>query len=532
MATVWVETSASCTVEVLGHSAPTFQVHGHHYAIVVVDGLTPGTVTPYGVRLGGDVVWPIDDGRPPSAIHTRESERQARLIFGSCRVMAPSTLPYTLPPDEHQEGMGVDALWAYSRRLQSGTGAWPDNVILLGDQVYVDEVSPQTVEFIRSRRDTSQPPGEAIADFEEYTRLYRESWSDPEIRWLLSTVPSAMIFDDHEVEDDWNISAAWVEDVRRLPWWDERVTAAFSAYWIYQHLGNLAPPELADEAMFRRVFEVDDAGSMLREQSRQWDRESAESRWAYHRDFGRSRLLVVDSRAARVLDDGHRQMIDKGEWEWIREHARGDFDHLVIVSTLPFFLPHGIHYLEAWNEALCDGAWGRLAARLAEKARRAGDLEHWAAFNRSFELMLDLLRDVAAGPGGRAPTSVVLLSGDVHTTYAVDVDLLRDTDRHRDAVTSRVVQVVCSPFRNQMPLHQRRVVRAVGSRIGRAVFSRLARWAHVPTPSARWRYLEERTFDNSIGQLELDEASSWVTLYRSTNDAGGGLTLIDRIDIA
>ncbi|MGW1633884.1 hypothetical protein, partial [Streptomyces anthocyanicus] len=31
-----------------------------------------------------------------------------------------------------------------------------------------------------------------------------------EVRWLLSTVPSCMIFDDHDVIDDWNTSAAWL----------------------------------------------------------------------------------------------------------------------------------------------------------------------------------------------------------------------------------------------------------------------------------------------------------------------------------
>ena len=69
-------------------------------------------------------------------------------------------------------------------------------------------------------------------------------------------------------------------------------------------------------------------------------------------------MLVVDSRAARVLADGRRDMVDDGEWEWIREHSRGDFDHLVIVSSMPVFMSPGIHYLEAWSEAVCSGAWG------------------------------------------------------------------------------------------------------------------------------------------------------------------------------
>ena len=117
-------------------------------------------------------------------------------------------------------------------------------MILLGDQVYADEVSPGVREFIRSRRDPEVPPGETVADFEEYTRLYWESWGEPYMRWLLSTVPSSMIFDDHDVHDDWNTSKTWVTDIRAQGWWDDRIVGGFMSYWIYQHLGNLSPREL------------------------------------------------------------------------------------------------------------------------------------------------------------------------------------------------------------------------------------------------------------------------------------------------
>src|SRR4029079_17409974 len=97
------------------------------------------------------------------------------------------------------------------------------------------------------------------------------------------------------------------------------------------------------------------AGPRLREAAYRWDRESDGSRWSYHRDFGDSRLLVVDSRAARVLADGRREMVDEEEWDWIVDRSLGAFDHLVIASTLPVFMPQGIHRLEAWNEAVCHG---------------------------------------------------------------------------------------------------------------------------------------------------------------------------------
>jgi phosphodiesterase/alkaline phosphatase D-like protein len=506
-ATVWVETSRACEVEVLGERGRTFSVEGHHYALILVEDLEPGSVIEYDVRLDGRVVWPPEDGRPAPAVHTRSGERRVRLVFGSCRIGDPQP-----PADEFPES-GIDALWTYSRQLQRGEVEWPDALLLLGDQVYADEVSPGTAEFIRARRDVDEPPGEEIADFEEYTRLYRESWSDPDIRWLLSTVPTAMIFDDHDVNDDWNISASWVEEMREAPWWDARITGAFMSYWLYQHLGNLSPPQLAEEELLPLVREDDDAGPRLREAARRWDRENAHSRWAYYRDFGDSRLIVLDSRAARVLEEQRREMIDEEEWDWIVDHARGEFDHLVLASTLPVFMPKGIHHLEAWNEAVCAGAWGGLAARLGEKLRRGFDLEHWSAFHDSFERLCEWLERVADGVGrARPPATIVLLGGDVHNAYVNEVTL-----QTQSSAPSRVFQVVCSPFRNPLSPVQRRAVKLIGSNAAGAVLGRLARLAGVEPSRADWRLVRKPSFHNSLGELELAGRSARVTLYRSAS---------------
>jgi hypothetical protein len=528
-ATFWVETSRPCEVRILGRAERTFTVEGHHYALVLVDDLEPASVTPYDVRLDGILVWPPQDGRPQPVVHTREGERSVRLVFGSCRVGGPEPESVAGEWPVELRGLGVDALWTYSKLLQRGQAEWPDAVLLLGDQVYADEVSPQTLEFIRKRRDTSEPPGEQVADFEEYTRLYRESWSDPDIRWLFSTVPTVMIFDDHDVNDDWNISWSWLREMRSEPWWDARVAGAFMAYWIYQHIGNLSPPELAAERTLDVVHGGEDAGPRLRRLAHKWDRESAASRWAYYRDFGDSRLLVLDSRAARVLAEGRREMVDEEEWQWIVDHSRGTFDHLVIASTLPVFLPLGIHHLEAWNEALCDGRWGSAAARLSERLRRGVDLEHWAAFNASFERLCDWLRTVSKGAADApSPATIVLLGGDVHNAYVSKIDLGAGRSG------CRVFQIVCSPFRNPLSAKERRIVRATGSRLAGAVFSVLARLAGVPAPSARWRFVREQTFENSIGELELQGRSARVTLRRSPHEDEDidQLVLLHRTDLA
>ena len=513
-ATLWVETDAPCVVEVLGHEQRTFHVSGHHYALVHVEGLEAGTTNPYEVRLDGERCWPdlAPEGFPQSVIRTPSEEHPARIAFGSCRVSVPHEPPYALPKEDDSRGREVDALRALALRMRDQPmEEWPSRLIMLGDQVYADEVSPRACEFLRSRRDTSEPPGEEVANFEEYTRLYWESWGEPVMRWLLSTVATAMIFDDHDVHDDWNISGEWLEDMRRLDWWDERIRGAFTSYWIYQHIGNLAPSHLHEDECYDKVCGADDGAEILRRFALEADRETAGTRWSFCRDYGGVRVIVIDSRAGRSFDDGRRWMVDEHEWEWICERLVGGHDHLVIGTTLPVLLGHGLHYLEAWNEAMSAGANGRLLARLGEKIRRAGDLEHWAAFGDSFALLTKRIEEVAAGRHGDPPASIVLLSGDVHHAYLAEVAFRRDS-----GAKSAVYQAVCSPFRNPLDDRERRVVRFGTSRAGHAIARALARTAGVRDPERiRWRISDGPWCDNQVATLELHERRASLRVERT-----------------
>ncbi len=233
---------------------------------------------------------------------------------------APHEPPWTLPPADRKRGKGADALYAFALRMRdTDPDTWPDPLLLLGDQIYADDTSEKVQAFIRSRRDISRPPGLEVADFEEYTRLYWEAWGDPVLRWLLSTVPTAMIFDDHDISDDWNTSAAWVEHMRAQPWWEERIISGLASYWLYQHLGNLSPDDLDDDLVWPKVRDAGDATRVLREFAYRADQEVEGTRWSYRRDFGKTRLVVIDSRCGRVLEgeppgDGRRRRVglDRG----------------------------------------------------------------------------------------------------------------------------------------------------------------------------------------------------------------------------
>ncbi len=527
-ATIWVETNAACEVEVLVdgtvHRSRTFRIEDHHYALVQIHGLTSDTVYEYSVALDGEKVWPEPNSAfPPSVIRTLGEKEPFRLAFGSCRAAGPPETTLFGKRDESD----IDALDALANRMSNEPlEYWPDALLLLGDQIYADEVSPETLEYIRSRRDTKKPPGKEVANFEEYTRLYWESWSDPVIRWLLSTVPSAMIFDDHDVNDDWNTSEAWVERMREKPWWNDRITGGFMSYWIYQHIGNLSPKELDDNELLRRVREAEDAGPLLRDFAYKADRDVSEARWSFHRDFGKSRLIVVDSRAGRILKEGDRRMVDNREWEWVQRQATGDFQHLLIGTSLPLILAPALHHGESWNEAVCAGAWGETAAKIAESIRQAVDLEQWPAFRNSFEDFIELLRSVSAGERGAAPSSITVLSGDVHHTYLAEIDLPAPNSG------SRVYQATCSPFRKSMPQFLRSLFRWSWSGAGAFVPRLLARAAGVESTRASWRLThDEPWFENHVAILTLEGPENTLEIEKAVwkRDEGSRVATLRKI---
>ena len=540
-AALWVETDAACSVSVTAGeqswSARTFAVHGHHYALVACAGLEPGSITPYTVEIEGRRVWPDDPeglGLPPSVIPTLKPGKPLRLAFGSCRTSVAHD-------EEGNKTHGVDALRAYALAMARVTVPdgdlpeelpWPDMVLFLGDQVYADETTQAMRDFIEARRDIEQAPWTELKDYQEYAELYRLAWSDPVTRWLLSTLPSAMIFDDHDIRDDWNTSARWRREMEETSWWHERIVSGLASYWVYQHLGNLTAQERSQDPVWQRItgHEGDDELDLSRELddfADRADQEPTSYRWSFARDVADSRLVVVDSRAARVLHDDQRSILDETEMEWLEEQVRGDVDHLLIGTSLPFLLPEGLQNLEAFSEALAGGAWGRRAASIGEMFRQGVDLEHWGAFQDGFRRVASMVMEVAVGARGAAPRTVTFLSGDVHHSYVSQVIGPRDA--------SRVVQAVCSPIRNPLARRWRFATAALSYGVAGPLGMMAARSAKVPDPPFRWKRLRGPWFDNNLATLEVTDRG--LDMWWATGDVHEGrhdqpvLTCVERVEI-
>ena len=331
-----------------------------------------------------------------------------------------------------------------------------------------------------------------------------------------------MVFDDHDVHDDWNTSQKWVDDIRG----DGLVGRAhrrrlLDLLALPAHGQPVAPAPGRRRALRVSCARPTTAGRCWREFAFRADREVQGTRWSYCRDFGRTRLIMIDSRAGRVLEPpGSRSMLDPHEWEWLEQHAEGDFDHLLIGTSLPFLLAPGLHYLEAWNEAVCNGAWGPAAAWPGSRCARG-----WTSSTgrRSARRWTASWRSCARSErASDAPASIVALSGDVHHAYLAEVGFPRGT-----GMRSAVYQATCSPFRNPLDGHERqRDPLRLGPRRARSSARLLARSAGVGDPPVRWRFAHDAPFfDNQVCFLELEGRRARLWLQKTVPEESDGYSL-------
>lgn len=205
--------------------------------------------------------------------------------------------------------------------------------------------------------------------------------------------------------------------------------------------------------------------------------------------------------------DGSRSILGPLGHEWLDENLTGGPEHLIVASTVPVLLPPSVHHLEAWNEAVCAGAWGSAARGPAERLRQALDLEHWGAFQYSFRRLAEAVLEVARGERGPAPTTVLFLSGDVHFSY------LARARARSGQTTSRVTQLVSSALCNQLPVAFRRAASLSASPLFHLAGVVLTWMAGVKRGPLKWRPAERPYFGNTIGEVDFDGREARARWY-------------------
>ena len=210
--------------------------------------------------------------------------------------------------------------------------------------------------------------------------------------------------------------------------------------------------------------------------------------------------MVLDGREGRVLGDGRREMIDEDEWAWVDEQVTGDYDHLLIASTLPVLLAPTLHYVEAWNEAVCRGAWGRWARGPAGEAAPGARPRALGGLPGLVSSLIALVgrRSAPAGGDPRRP-SIVMLGGDVHQAYLEQVGFRSARRRHERGLPGGVLAVSQPAGKRERAWSAARDVRG-----WRGCSPAGSRAPACASPQIRWDVVQQPTWRNQLGWLEIE----------------------------
>jgi len=269
---------------------------------------------------------------------------------------------------------------------------------------------------------------------QEYKRALAFFATRRDIRRLLANIPIYMIFDDHEVTDDWNLNPAWEAKMYGNPFGKRMVSNALAAYWAFQGWGN--DPDKFDDA-FMDTIEAhlnhhQASGSKADAFDAQMlDRQTVD-RWSYTLPT-KPFTVVLDTRMHResgsngaagacVLMNGPARDWLAQELKQQRNAEQADYP-LLLVSASPVF---GFARMERFQQIALE--LGLSPATL--------DLESW---REGFTLLESVLTQ--AGSGVQA---VTILSGDVHYSFsALDQFKNANASMHIDAA-----QLTSSPVSN------------------------------------------------------------------------------------
>lgn len=225
------------------------------------------------------IFWP----REKYTFRTRAGDDKASgsYVVGSCRYLL-RLLGGALFDDRGDKTFGSIRAQHLSKPL--------DALLMIGDQIYADDLS-----FVNPD-----------VKLEQFLARYREAFTQPQLRALMSSLSTYMILDDHEIEDNWPSRATTRDRITTYP-------QAIHAYQIYQCSHSPLFTARADGRI-----------------------DGTPDKFWYRFSHGCSDWFVMDSRTERDVHATPKRMIDREQMDallaWL---AEGQERVKMIVTSVP-----------------------------------------------------------------------------------------------------------------------------------------------------------------------------------------------------
>jgi PhoD-like phosphatase len=460
--TIWAEFTQPCTMQLsviptqspqadpISLSVRTTTVGGRHYATPQLNQLQPATWYTYHIHTTSPDIptrqktassllqcFRTLDQPPTAQTASPAVHPPLRLVYGSCRK----------PDQPATDALSAFATWLQHHFEQRET-TWPHLLLLIGDQIYADQPTrPFIQQYPHLRHGATQ--------FADFALFYEYAWThDDAVRQVLATIPSYMIFDDHEILNNWNISPQWyAQTIKRGH--EQKLIDGLVAYWIYQGWGNLTHQQNPHHPLLNIMQQAEasgeDALAALRTAIKQDMYDPTRLTWHYTIPTNPP-IFVANVRAhrttvftnnpqaiyapARIMDQ--QQMNELQTWMHQHDNAPS-----LLVSSVPVLLPPCIGLAEyllglrLWPHSSAPLCWlGQQLARLQLKLAVKTGFDHWPIFSTTWQELLHLL--------DTRQHDILLLSGDVHFSYAARAQ------RTHSQTPANFYQFVSTPIQNTL----------------------------------------------------------------------------------
>lgn len=302
---------------------------------------------------------------------------------------------------------------------------------------------------------TPEPPPLSAQEQQRYAReqVHIDQFRDglPGVARVFAHLSTLMMFDDHDITDDWNLSAQWEETAYGHPFSKRIIGNALLAYLLCQGWGN--QPQVFGELLGQTQALTGQV------QANHLDAAAQDAlleallkfqQWHYVLPTTPA-LVVLDTRTRRWRSEFTlKQPSGLLDWEALSELQQALLDHpsAIIVSPAPVF---GVKLIETVQKVF---SWCGFPLLV--------DAENWMAHRGAAQVILNIFRH------SRTPGNYVILSGDVHYSFVYQVLI-----RHRNG-GPKIWQITSSGIKNEFPP---RLLEW---------FDRLNRWLYSPRSPLNW----------------------------------------------
>lgn len=341
-------------------------------------------------------------------------------------------------------------------------------------RAFLEDENPEgLVQKSKKSFEENMKPKEELGGKNMFEEFYD---SLPKIRRVLANVPTYMIFDDHEVTDDWYLNRTWIQRVHSAPLGRAVIRNGLTSYAIFQDLGNdPLKYKLENSAYSKLLTQIsnlfpkdlkfppdDDAAKEIERLLGMNDDVNSPPdpsiKWNYTVSGPKHMVVVLDVRTRRDFSSAGRDsppaLLSYGKAHTALEQQipsgplPSGMEVLIVVSSLTVIGP-----------PLIETIFQPLALRLQdalflkEEDFEPGydpDLEAWPFNPPGLEELLKRLE-----PYRR----VVVLSGDVHYAYSAHMSYWKKDDK--DSFPARIIQFTSSGTKNVWPDSVRPYIKSI-----------------------------------------------------------------------